>query len=187
MFLNYIKKQFQGFNFFLLNDDFTKASGTESGSNSSSPSSHKIKKRSKNEDKVGIGNGNGMFRLKRTMSCKSLCELELEEVKGFMDLGFRFSKDHLISKRMMSLIPGLQRLEDPFLQIEEKNITKPEEDGEEERCHKIRPYLSEAWLIKRPDLPLLNLRIPRLSTAADMKKHLKYWAKTVASAIQQDS
>lgn len=161
----------------------------KSRSHSTSPSSQK---RSKN---LMRNNDRGGIRLQKTMSCKSLCELELEEVKGFMDLGFRFSKDHL-SKRMMSLIPGLQRLE-PF-KIEDKNILKPEEviavvvdddrtEDEKERCHIVRPYLSEAWLIKRPDSPLLNLRIPRVSTAADMKKHLMYWAKTVASAIQQES
>jgi hypothetical protein len=154
-------------------------------SHSSSPST---KKRSEH-----LRNAGAALRLQKTMSCKSLCELELEEVKGFMDLGFRFNKDQL-SKRMMSVIPGLARLE---LLTEEKHITNPEEvaadDGTQEEEHKTekaritRPYLSEAWLIKRPDSPLLNLRIPRVSTATDMKKHLKNWARTVASAIQQES
>ncbi|KAI5665317.1 hypothetical protein M9H77_24640 [Catharanthus roseus] len=147
-------------------------------SHSSSPST---KKRSKN-----LGNAGGLaaMRLQKTMSCKSLCELELEEVKGFMDLGFRFNKDQL-SKRMMSVIPGLQRLE--LLKTEEIVNDETEEEEEEGKGVIIRPYLSEAWLIKRPDSPLLNLRIPRVSTAADMKKHLKYWARTVASAIHQES
>lgn len=147
-------------------------------SHSSSPST---KKRSKN-----LGNAGGLaaMRLQKTMSCKSLCELELEEVKGFMDLGFRFKKDQL-SKRMMSVIPGLQRLE--LLKTEEIVNDETEEEEEEGKGVIIRPYLSEAWLIKRPDSPLLNLRIPRVSTAADMKKHLKYWARTVASAIHQES
>ncbi|KAL3536293.1 hypothetical protein ACH5RR_004754 [Cinchona calisaya] len=131
-------------------------------------------------------------RLQKTMSCKSLCELELEEVKGFMDLGFIFNKEHMRSnKRMMSVIPGLQRLE-PFKSTEiTRDIIDDEtqrdaiaEEGEMKHPSIIpRPYLSEAWLIKRPDSPLLNLRIPRASTAADMKKHLKYWARTVAFAI----
>ncbi|CAI9098050.1 OLC1v1034610C1 [Oldenlandia corymbosa var. corymbosa] len=132
-------------------------------------------------------------RLSKTMSCKSLCELELEEVKGFMDLGFTFDKQHL-DKRMMSVLPGLQRLDlgDPETrnsshEIEEEEVLNEEEDEEvNKRGNRVikRPYLSEAWLVKRPDSPLLNLRVPRESTADDMKKHLKYWAKTVASAIQ---
>lgn len=50
-----------------------------------------------------------MSKLYKSMSCKTLGELELEEVKGFMDLGFIFKKENL-SPRMMSLVPGLQRL-----------------------------------------------------------------------------
>ncbi|XP_027069292.1 uncharacterized protein [Coffea arabica] len=129
-------------------------------------------------------------RLHKTMSCKSLCELELEEVQGFMDLGFIFNNENM-SKRMMSVIPGLQRLELSGSTIQGKdnilmgspphNETRRVEGGAEQTI--TRPYLSEAWLIRRPDSPLLNLRIPRVSTAADMKKHLKYWARTVASAI----
>uniref|UniRef100_A0A803PB83 Uncharacterized protein n=1 Tax=Cannabis sativa TaxID=3483 RepID=A0A803PB83_CANSA len=99
--------------------------------------------------------------LEKSMSCKSLGELELEELKGFMDLGFIFRKEH-VSPRMVNLLPGLQRLE----QV---------------------PYLSEAWLIRKPSSPLLNLRVPRVTAAADMKKHLKFWARTVASEIHQES
>ncbi|KAK4419176.1 hypothetical protein Salat_2330400 [Sesamum alatum] len=128
-------------------------------------------------------------RLRKTTSCKSLLELELEEVKGFMDLGFIFRKENL-SKRMKRLIPGLQRLDaDKNKQDYTSEFTRNTDDAEdEEEKGVMRPYLSEAWLIKRPDSPLLNLRIPpRVSTAADMKKHLKSWARTVASAIQQES
>lgn len=134
-------------------------------------------------------------RLQKTMSCKSLGELELEEVKGFMDLGFIFKKENL-SSRIMSLIPGLQRIQ--AYKNEHKNLkllmndydydTEQDEEGRETNDVLMRPYLSEAWLINRPDSPLLNLRIPRVSTAANMKNHLKYWARTVvASAIHQES
>ncbi|KAL2554455.1 uncharacterized protein Fot_08074 [Forsythia ovata] len=131
-------------------------------------------------------------RLQKTMSCKNLGELELEEVKGFMDLGFVFEKEK-VSKRMMNLIPGLQRLQE--YKYEEKDVyddhdhddEDEDEDEDEESRGIMRPYLSESWLIRRPDSPLLNLRIPRASTAADMKKHLKYWARTVASSIQLES
>ncbi|XP_008239371.1 PREDICTED: uncharacterized protein LOC103337975 [Prunus mume] len=133
-------------------------------------------------------------KLQKSMSCRSLGELELEEVKGFMDLGFTFKREHL-SPRMMSLVPGLQRLgmsNNKKLQNGEDDDDSVEvaadkdEDGEGE-VEVTRPYLSEAWLIKRPDSPLLNLRLPRVSAAADMKKHLKFWARTVASEIHQES
>ncbi|PPD82789.1 hypothetical protein GOBAR_DD20290 [Gossypium barbadense] len=106
-------------------------------------------------------------KLKKSTSCKSLEDLELEEVKGFMDLGFKFKKEHLDS-RMIDVVPGLLRL--GFLK------TQPNLPADEH----------EAWLIKRPDSPLLNLKVPRVSAAADMKKHLKCWARTVASVVQQE-
>lgn len=125
----------------------------------------------------------------KSKSCRSLMELELEEVKGCMDLGFRFNKECL-SPRMMSVLPGLQRVK--LHQVardgdDDDNKTDQQEDEDYEK-RVMRPYLSEAWLIKRPDSPLLNLRMPRVTAAADdMKKHLRFWAKTVASAIQQES
>ncbi|KAK2977574.1 hypothetical protein RJ640_007210 [Escallonia rubra] len=120
-------------------------------------------------------------RLQKSMSCKSLGELEVKEVKGFMDLGFIFDRDNLCP-RMMSVIPGLQRL-GSFDEAEKDGEIEHEHDDAQEE-NRMRPYLSEAWLINRPDSPLLNMRIPRVSTAVDMKKHLKSWARTVASEVQ---
>lgn len=139
------------------------------------------------------------------MTCKSFADLELEEVKGFMDLGFIFKKEQ-INPRMIRVLPGLQRLakykivqtededeesEDYDDEIEEKNEEEEEEIMVIERSSKknniMRPYLSEAWLIRRPNSPLLNLKVPRGFAAADMKKHLKFWARTVASEIHQVS
>ncbi|KAK4392172.1 hypothetical protein Sango_1995000 [Sesamum angolense] len=140
-------------------------------------------------------------RLQKSMSCKSLAELELEEVKGFMDLGFTFKKENL-SQRLMNLVPGLQRIESCNKTSTDKDdsswdgfgFTDDHIDNNVEEKKEVmmmmmmmRPYLSEAWLIKRPDSPLLNLRIPRVSTTENMKKHLKDWARTVASAIRQES
>ncbi|XP_039068085.1 uncharacterized protein LOC120214200 [Hibiscus syriacus] len=116
-------------------------------------------------------------KLKKSTNCKSLKELELEEVKGFMDLGFIFKKEHLDS-RMINVVPGLLRLE--FFETE-SNLAADELRNDDI----MRPYLSEAWLIKRPDSPLLNLKLPRVTAAADMKKHLKCWAQTVAYVVQQ--
>ncbi|KAL8152794.1 hypothetical protein V2J09_010554 [Rumex salicifolius] len=134
------------------------------------------------------------LRLERTVSCKTLEELEQEEVKGFMDLGFIFNKDRL-TPRMMSVLPGLQRL-----QGEEKDELFDAKQGHEEEdmmkvvCSnkaelaKKKPYLSEAWMIKRPDSPLVRLRMSRPSTTSnDMKIHLKIWAKTVASSAIKGS
>lgn len=120
----------------------------------------------------------GKLQLKKSSSLKSLVDLELEEVKGFMDLGFIFRRENL-NKRIIHLVPGLQRFEDD---------DEDEDEDEDERKDIIRPYLSEAWIARRPESPLMmSLRIPRVSTAADMKKHLRSWAHTVASAIHQES
>ncbi|PHT36422.1 hypothetical protein CQW23_24122 [Capsicum baccatum] len=129
------------------------------------------------------------------MSYKSLNELEFEEVKGFMDLGFIFRRGH-ISKNLVSVLPGLQKLEIVMSKDEDKICEDSEAmhiDGivaeveEDDKREIVRPYLSEAWLIKRPDSPLLNMKIPRISAASDMKKHLRYWAKTVANVVLQES
>ncbi|XP_043690619.1 uncharacterized protein LOC122641446 [Telopea speciosissima] len=165
---------------------------TKIRSQSSSPSVKKIPNRRRYSGSVS---GEGR-RLRKTKSCKSLWELEYEELKGFSDLGFKFKKE-LVTPRMMSVIPGLQRLEeyegreehrcaDEAPKDDEIEVDR-EEDEEEEQRGVMRPYLSEAWLIKRPDSPLLNLKIPRASAADDMKKHLRFWARTVAAVIQQES
>ncbi|KAL8167951.1 hypothetical protein V2J09_009450 [Rumex salicifolius] len=112
------------------------------------------------------------IKLERTVSCKTAVELEQEEVKGFIDLGFNFEKDR-ITPKMMSVVPGLQqRL------------------GAAGGGGRRRPYLSEAWVIKRPESPLLRLRMPRGVSAASisnhMKKHLKLWAKTVVYSAVGD-
>ncbi|KAF9680293.1 hypothetical protein SADUNF_Sadunf06G0106200 [Salix dunnii] len=156
-------------------------------SHSASPSNQKSPKTFRRSGSLAI--------LPKSMSYKSLGELELEEVKGFMDLGFIFKKEHL-SPRMMSVVPGLQRLgqyhnrqniylRDSKVAGDHDELIRKQEDDEEKGI--VRPYLSESWLIKRPDSPLLNLRVPRASVAADMKKHLKFWARTVASEIQPES
>ncbi|TMW97123.1 hypothetical protein EJD97_006160 [Solanum chilense] len=151
----------------LLQDVCEQERPTKTMSDSSSPKRH---------------SGNRV--LKKTMSnYKSFGDLELEELRGFMDLGFIFRKEH-ISKRMINVIPGLQRLEIVICEDEDTKAIVAEEEDKKEI---VRPYLSEAWLIKRPNSPLLNMRIPRISAASDMKKHLRYWAKTVATVARQES
>ncbi|CAN1274808.1 hypothetical protein LINPERPRIM_LOCUS15524 [Linum perenne] len=116
----------------------------------------------------------------RTSSCRSLIrDLEMEEVKGFMDLGFRFKSDNL-SPRMMTVVPGLQRL--GSVVNDDETATNDDEEVV------IRPYLSEAWLIRRPDSPLLNVRIPFPGdVTSDVRRSIKFWARNVATVIQQES
>ncbi|KAH7667626.1 hypothetical protein IHE45_12G072000 [Dioscorea alata] len=119
-------------------------------------------------------------RMRREMrSYKSLSDLENYELQGFMDLGFVFHKEKL-SSEMICVIPGLQRL------VEGKSGSAERRETNEEQVK--RPYLSEAWLISKPDSPLLNLRmLPNSLDRADMKKHLRFWAREVASLAQQES
>ncbi|XP_027338959.1 uncharacterized protein LOC113852787 [Abrus precatorius] len=116
--------------------------------------------------------GNG--RRKKRQS-KSLSDLEFEELKGFMDLGFVFSAEDKDST-LASIIPGLQRL--------------GKSDEEEEDCDESaiqRPYLSEAWKVqesRKKENPLMNWKIPALNNEIDMKDSLKWWAHTVASTVR---
>ncbi|RWR89202.1 hypothetical protein CKAN_01825100 [Cinnamomum micranthum f. kanehirae] len=107
---------------------------------------------------------------------KSLSDLELEEVQGFLDLGFTFSDDHEIDSRLSSIVPGLRRLG--------KNAAAVVDEEEVDESAVSRPYLSEAWTVnRREENPLTNWRIPATSNAADIKKHLKIWAQAVASTV----
>ncbi|XP_027347639.1 uncharacterized protein LOC113859022 [Abrus precatorius] len=125
----------------------------------------------KNKKKIS---SNGM-RTKR--ESKSLSDLEFEELKGFMDLGFVFSEEDKNSS-LASIIPGLQRL------------GKKEE--EEDNCDESvvpRPYLSEAWEVqehhRRKKLnSLMNWKIPTINNETDMKDSLRLWAHTVASTVR---
>ncbi|GAU35469.1 hypothetical protein TSUD_384240 [Trifolium subterraneum] len=112
---------------------------------------------------------------RRTRESKSLSDLEFEEVKGFMDLGFVFSEEDK-DTNLVTIIPGLQRL------------GKNGEKQEEEDCSAIqRPYLSEAWEIqerRKEEKPLMKWKIPAPTNEVDMKYSLKCWAHTVASTVK---
>ncbi|XP_038895996.1 uncharacterized protein LOC120084174 [Benincasa hispida] len=119
-------------------------------------------------------------RMRRSES-RSLSELEFEELKGFMDLGFVFSEEDKGSS-LASIVPGLNRLG-----------KTEEEDIEEEEERKLggeisRPYLSEAWEameeeeeeLKNP----LTMKWKFPSNQIDMKDNLKWWAHAVASTVR---
>ncbi|KAK7412477.1 hypothetical protein VNO78_03941 [Psophocarpus tetragonolobus] len=106
---------------------------------------------------------------------KSLSDLEFEELKGFMDLGFVFSEEDKDTS-LASIIPGLQRL---------GKSDEEEEDSDGSAVQ--RPYLSEAWKVqerRKNENPLMNWKIPALNNEIDIKHSLKWWAHTVASTVR---
>ncbi|CAO2839543.1 unnamed protein product [Amaranthus hypochondriacus] len=145
----------------------TLTANNKTRSHSSSPTINRSQKDSNNST-------NRDKKLQRFRSCSILHDLEQEELKGFMDLGFRFEKDQL-SPRTLTVIPALQRLGVGGYAHEE---------GKSIEIDDKLPYLSEAWMVKKPNSPLLRLKMARVSRAQDMKKCLKLWARTVASSIQ---
>ncbi|KAK7290831.1 hypothetical protein RIF29_05557 [Crotalaria pallida] len=123
-------------------------------------------------------------KLRNGKSTRSLSDLEFKELKGFMDLGFMFSEEDKDS-RLVSLIPGLQRLgiKDGSTSVSAEH--KQNNDDETVIC---RPYLSEAWGVldqrKNVNPLMLNWRVPALGNEVDMKENLRFWAHTVASIVR---
>lgn len=119
---------------------------------------------------------------------KSLSELEFEEVKGFMDLGFVFSEEDKDSS-LVEIIPGLQRRLGK--EFRSQHQEQEQEQSEEQKITVARPYLSEAWEVldmrktkKMNKNSLINWRVPNPSNEIDMKDSLKWWAHTVASTVR---
>ncbi|XP_076951677.1 uncharacterized protein LOC143625115 [Bidens hawaiensis] len=119
---------------------------------------------------------------------KSLSDLEFEELKGFMDMGFVFSEQDSKDSSLVEIIPGLQRLG------EEREVREQDDDGDDDIDNERRPYLSEAWedldrkLKKKEDkrVPQMMMKweIPVAKDEIDMKDNLKLWAHTVASIVR---
>lgn len=108
---------------------------------------------------------------RRKKGSRSLSELEFEELKGFLDLGFTFS-DAEMDSRLVSIVPGLQRL------------GKGGGGGEGE-SGVSRPYLSEAWsFAKKEEDPLTNWTISAVGDEIGMKDQLRNWAQVVASTVR---
>ncbi|GMI72888.1 hypothetical protein like AT2G42760 [Hibiscus trionum] len=117
---------------------------------------------------------------------KSLSDLEFEELKGFMDLGFVFSEEDNKDSRLVKIIPGLQRLRKKEPEDEEKESREGDEE-DDKAAEVARPYLSEAWKVserRKADNPLMNWRVPDLGNEIDMKDNLRWWAHTVASTVR---
>ncbi|XP_055823529.1 uncharacterized protein LOC129892031 [Solanum dulcamara] len=118
-------------------------------------------------------------RKKKSKNSKSLSELEFEELKGFMDLGFEFS-DKDKDSNLVTIIPGLKRL------------GRENERGFEENGIS-RPHLSEAWGVweekkkmeDRKKNPLKSWKINSdFGNEMEIKHQLKFWAHTVASTVR---
>ncbi|CAN0910990.1 hypothetical protein LINGRAHAP2_LOCUS26591 [Linum grandiflorum] len=90
---------------------------------------------------------------------KSLTALEIEELKGFMDLGFVFSEKDTDFSRLVSILPGLQKL------------GKTEEEEEKGRKK----------IVKKK--PLMNLRVS-IGSDVELKDSLRMWAHSVASTVR---
>ncbi|XP_010317343.1 uncharacterized protein [Solanum lycopersicum] len=121
-------------------------------------------------------------RRRRREKClgKSLSELEYEELKGFMDLGYEFSEDD-VNSSLVEILPGLQKLSKNRDNDQKLNFV---EKSDELRA---RPYLSEAWEVvekKKRMNPLMNWKVPVMSNEIDLKHNLKLWAHTVASTVK---
>ncbi|XVF27462.1 hypothetical protein REPUB_Repub14bG0109500 [Reevesia pubescens] len=118
-------------------------------------------------------------------SSKSLSDLEFEELKGFMDLGFVFSEEDNKDSRLVEIIPGLQRLGKKEGEEEE---SKEAAAADDKAAEVSRPYLSEAWEVserrRKEKSHLMNWRVPTLGNEIDMKDSLRLWAHTVASTVR---
>ncbi|XP_055803538.1 uncharacterized protein LOC129872627 [Solanum dulcamara] len=133
------------------------------------------------------GRRRDQLRRKRTTKrglTKSLSELEYEELKGFMDLGFEFSEED-INSSLVNIIPGLQKLRKNRDSDDDQQKVNFFEKSDKSRA---RPYLSEAWgVIEKTKKmnPLMNWKLPETRNEIDIKHSLKWWAHTVASSVKQ--
>ncbi|WOG91784.1 hypothetical protein DCAR_0311036 [Daucus carota subsp. sativus] len=116
-------------------------------------------------------------RRRNKKGSRSLTDLEFEELKGFMDLGFVFSEEDKDS-RLVSIVPGLQRYG--------RRGDEETGNGQDHEYKVSRPYLSEAWGVvdqTKVRNPLIDWRLRIPSGESDMKDLLKVWAQSVASAV----
>lgn len=131
---------------------------------------------------------------KRRKASKSLSDLEFQELKGFMDLGFVFTEEDNKDSDLVSIIPGLQRLGKRDGDREDDHDdqeVKKKIDGSDQHVKVSRPYLSEAWDVldyqrkkEKQALTMMNWRIPASGSEIDMKQHLRFWAHSVASTVR---
>ncbi|CAA2977950.1 Hypothetical predicted protein [Olea europaea subsp. europaea] len=117
----------------------------------------------------------GKMRPRLKGMSKSLSELEVKELKGFMDLGFVFTEEDKRSSSLVSIIPGLQRWGE--IDVNENNWEKVS-----------RPYLSESWGVlyqRRAYNPSMKWKTAAsVCDEINMKDQLRVWAQYVASTVR---
>lgn len=119
-------------------------------------------------------------------SSKSLSDLEFEELKGFMDLGFTFS-DADTDPRLREIVPGLQRLNKAEDVLEGSSCVPAAAAAADAEVAVTRPYLSEAWDVaaeEEEERMMTNLRIAVGVSEVDLKAQLRFWAQAVASTVR---
>lgn len=90
-----------------------------------------------------------------------------------MDLGLHICKDDR-SPRVLTMLPALRH-------------QLMEDDGHGKSFRMIKPHCPKAWFVQRSDSPLVNWTIPAPTEEnVDMKEHLKFWARAVASTVRQE-
>ncbi|KAL2930908.1 Zonadhesin [Bienertia sinuspersici] len=142
-------------------------------------------KSEKETDSPMKGDSEIQRRRKKKGLSKSLSDLEFEELKGFIDLGFVFSEEDKDSN-LVSIIPGLQRLGNKN-HTTDNNNSKNSNNDDDDKTAISRPYLSESWGVlekKRRETYLMNWRVPTIYNQDQMKDNLRFWAHTVASTVR---
>ncbi|KAJ3686363.1 hypothetical protein LUZ61_015527 [Rhynchospora tenuis] len=104
------------------------------------------------------------------MRRRSMSELELEELKGLIDLGFNFS-DTEVEKdpRIADIVPGLKKRSEGEVKVSR------------------RPYLSEAWRVRDEEerkRVLRDWKVLANGDESEVKEQLRRWAHVVASTVR---
>lgn len=125
--------------------------------------------------------------------CKSLTDTDLEELQGFMDLGFQFPREQT-SPEMTETLPAL-KLYHAVESVQHRLISTQMPAGNKNGCHQQTlgslPLYSVAEGLANSSPPIhLSLREPWMLPTLDdhpanVKMHLRVWARTVASAVRQ--
>jgi Protein of unknown function (DUF1685) len=109
---------------------------------------------------------------KNRLARRSMSELELEELKGLMDLGFNFSDTEAEKDpRITNIVPGLRQ----------RRVS----DGEVKVAK--QPYLSEVWRFRdeaERRRVLRDWRVLANGDERDVKEQLRRWAHVVASTVR---
>ncbi|XP_047949507.1 uncharacterized protein LOC125195399 [Salvia hispanica] len=126
--------------------------------------------------RIPVARKSGVDGRRKKRLSKSMSELEFEEVKGFIDIGFVFSEEDKVDSALVEIIPGLQKLG--------QKIESRDREIEEASRMRAKPYLSEAWEFYEEER-LMKWRVPSSATSEmEIKDNLKSWAHTVASAVR---